>query len=103
MYAALMMWISRYGDFNEYFMFHVFWRILVEFDGGAGRLWNEACRIDASKAMAFYNGKRLLDVMDDDAFCKKCAASPVHKLTYKYDENEVRLNSNIARLMRGEM
>ncbi len=103
LFAALMMWISEHGNFNEYYMFHIFWRILTEMDERSKEAWRNVYPIDAPTAIVFDSAQKLLEVLGDNEFEERINSSPVLKLTYKYKENEVRLNSNIARLMRGEM
>ena len=101
MYSALNMYLDLYGDFNEYFMFHTFWRILAHIDDNARSFWNNCLKIDANKATVLGGSEsKLLQVLSYEDFVKIFNDSPIHKLSYKYDETMVTLDSNIARLMR---
>ena len=103
MYAALTMYLSEYGDFNEYFMFHVIFRILTMIDKNTGKYWEDSLLVDASKAITYSQPKQLAEIVNDEEFRNRFNGSPVLKLTYKYDTEQVRLNSNIARIIRGDI
>lgn len=107
MYAALTMWITERGDFNEYFMFHAFWRILVTIDPQARKCWDSVYQINASKARSFllYRIDELFNVLDEEEYKNIYDGAPLLKLTYKYEQygkDSIKLNSNISRLIRGE-
>lgn len=101
MYSALIMYISTFGAFNEYFMFHCFFRILVTVDKTANEMWDTVYKISARNSIKFtkQNGE-LLRVLDDNEFQKIYNGSPLLKLTYKYDDQQVKINSNISKIIR---
>ena len=100
-YQALNMYLDLYGDFNEYFMFHTVWHLLAHIDDRANEFWNKSYHFEANKAMKLgCIGDVLLKGLDIDEFNEQFNSSPIHKLTYKYDESKVTLDTTIARLMR---
>ena len=101
MYSALMMYISTLGAFNEYFMYHCFFRILITVDQVAKEMWNNAYKISARDSIVFTKQKdELLKVLDDNEFERVYNNADLLKLTYKYDEKQMKLNSNISRIIR---
>lgn len=100
-YSALIMYISTFGAFNEYFMFHCIFRILVTVDKSAKEMWDKAYKISVRNSIKITNPKGgLFNVIDDNKFERIYNDSPLLKLTYKYDDQQVKINHNISKIIR---
>lgn len=102
LYSALNMFLYDYKDFITYYMFHRFWEIICFLDKEAAAYWEKAYKLSARNALEMWLGKSnsLTEDRSDKEFEAFYNLSPVHKLTYKYDEYKAGFFSNISRIMR---
>lgn len=102
LYSALNMFLYDHKDFKTYYMFHRFWEIICLADEEAALYWKNAYKLNARNALEMWLGREesLTAPRKDEEFYAFYDLSPVHKLTYKYNENEADFCSNISRMMR---
>ncbi len=99
--AALWLWWERRGELVDYFLLHHVFELLHHLDDEFRAEWDKGLRLSA------YPPHALQEVMlrryDPHRYTEIVAGSFVHKLRYKYDAADVRPDSYLAHVVRGDL
>lgn len=99
--AALWLWWEKKGYLNDYFLFHHLFELLVFLDEDFAQEWARAQKLSAYDAHA--SQRQLLTPVSQEDGGRLLGSAPAQKLKYQYQGTEVRWDSLVARLIRGQI
>lgn len=99
--AACFLWWELRGELIDYFLLHHVFEMLYHLDERFRAEWDEGLRLNSRPPHELQTA--MLQPYDPAAFQAIVARSFAHKLRYKYQAHELRSESYLARLIRGDL
>jgi hypothetical protein len=99
--AACFLWWERRAELIDYFLLHHVFEMLYHLDDRFRSEWDGGLRLSSHPAHALQTA--MLCPYDPETFRGITAGSFAHKLRYKYQAYELRSESYLARLIRGDL
>lgn len=95
---ALMLWFKKKGYLTNYFMTHDVIEMLYWIDDKYANIWDKMLKIHPADALSLL--KNYKKTLSDEDFYKLLNHNFIHKLTYKYDQNEIVKDSSLDRILK---
>ncbi|BBH64560.1 hypothetical protein ACTI_12450 [Actinoplanes sp. OR16] len=99
--AACFLWWERRGELIDYFLMHHVFEMLYHLDERFRADWDAGLRLNSKPPHALQ--EVMLQAYDPDMYQTVMEGAFAHKLRYKYRAHELRSESYLARIIRGDL
>ncbi|WP_229071317.1 capsular polysaccharide synthesis protein [Actinoplanes sp. DH11] len=99
--AACFLWWEKRGELIDYFLMHHVFEMLYHLDDRFRAEWDAGLRLNSKPPHALQTV--MLESYDPDMYQTVMEGSFAHKLRYKYQPHELRSESYLARILRGDL
>ncbi|WP_433827106.1 capsular polysaccharide synthesis protein [Actinoplanes sp. CA-015351] len=99
--AACFLWWEKRGELIDYFLMHHVFEMLHHLDDRFRADWEAGLRLNSKPPHALQSV--MLDAYDPDEYQTVIEGAFAHKLRYKYQAHELRSESYLSRVIRGDL